>query len=76
MSWKGLSGIIKKSKLKYRFQLNPLNAVFSKTYLNSCISVYNYYQLFISFVFYIEKLKKMDLFLKKKIVSKIAILMV
>ena len=42
MSWKGLSGIIKKSKLKYRFQLQPSNAVFSKTYLNSCISVYNY----------------------------------
>ena len=42
MSWKGLSGIIKKSKLKYRFQLQPLKAVFSKTYLNSCISVYNY----------------------------------
>lgn len=42
MSWKGLSGIIKKSKLKYRFQLQPLNAVFSKTYLNSCISIYNY----------------------------------
>ena len=42
MSWKGLAGIIKKSKLKYRFQLQPSNAVFSKTYLNSCISVYNY----------------------------------
>ena len=28
MSWKGLSGKIKESKLKYRFQLNPLNAVF------------------------------------------------
>ena len=42
MSWKGLAGIIKKSKLKYRFQLNPLNAVFSKTYINSCISIYNY----------------------------------
>ena len=42
MSWKGLSGIIKKSKLKYRFQLQPSNAVFSKTYLNSCITVYNY----------------------------------
>ena len=42
MSWKGLSGIIKKSKLKYRFQLQPSKAVFSKTYLNSCISVYNY----------------------------------
>ena len=42
MSWKGLSGIIKKSKLKYRFQLQPSNAVFSKTYLNSCITIYNY----------------------------------
>ena len=42
MSWKGLSGIIKKSKLKYRFQLQPSKAVFSKTYLNSCIIVYNY----------------------------------
>lgn len=42
MSWKGISGIIKKSKLKYRFPLQPLNAVFSKTYINSCISVYNY----------------------------------
>ena len=42
MSWKGLSGIIKKSKLKYRFQLQPSKAVFSKTYINSCISVYNY----------------------------------
>ena len=42
MSWKGLAGIIKKSKLKYRFPLQPSNAVFSKTYLNSCISVYNY----------------------------------
>ena len=29
-SWKGLSGEIKESKLKYRFQLNPSNAVFSK----------------------------------------------
>lgn len=42
MSWKGLSGIIKKSKLKYRFQLQPSKAVFSKTYINSCITVYNY----------------------------------
>lgn len=40
--WKKLAGIIKKSKLKYRFQLQPSNAVFSKTYLNSCITVYNY----------------------------------
>ena len=29
-SWKGLSGKIKEFKLKYRFQLNPLNAVFRK----------------------------------------------
>ena len=28
MSWKGLAGKIKESKLKYRFQLNPSNAVF------------------------------------------------
>ena len=40
--WKGLAGIIKKSKLKYRFQLQPSKAVFSKTYLNSCITVSNY----------------------------------
>jgi len=42
MSWKGLAGIIKKSKLKYRFQLNPLNAVFSKTYLKNFISDYKF----------------------------------
>lgn len=42
MSWKGLAGIVKKSKLKYRFPLQPSNAVFSKTYINSCITVYNY----------------------------------
>ena len=42
MSWKGLSGIIKKSKLKYRFQLQPLKAVFSKTYLKKYINVYNF----------------------------------
>ena len=42
MSWKGLAGIIKKSKLKYRFQLKPLNVVLSKTYFHSCISKYNY----------------------------------
>ena len=29
-SWKGLSGEIKELKLKYQFQLNPSNAVFSK----------------------------------------------
>ena len=42
MSWKGLSGIIKKSKLKYRFQLQPLKAVFSKTYIKKFINVYNF----------------------------------
>ena len=40
--WKGLAGIIKKSKLKYRFQLQPLNAVFSKTYLKKSIIVYDF----------------------------------
>ena len=42
MSWKGLSGIIKKSKLKYRFQLQPLNAVFSHFDLKSNIYLYNF----------------------------------
>lgn len=42
MSWKGLSGIIKKSKLKYRFQLQPLNAVFSHFDLKSNINLYNF----------------------------------
>ena len=42
MSWKGLSGIIKKSKLKYRFQLQPLNAVFSKNYLKRFIQILNF----------------------------------
>ena len=32
MSWKGLAGKIKESKLKYRFQLNPSNAVFRTKY--------------------------------------------
>ena len=40
MSWKGLAGIIKKSKLKYRFQLQPLNAVFSKNYIKKHIVDY------------------------------------
>ena len=40
--WKGLAGVIKKSKLKYRFQLQPLNAVFSKTYLKKSIIVYDF----------------------------------
>ena len=30
--WKGLAGIIKESELKYRFQLNPSNAVFRVKY--------------------------------------------
>ena len=42
MSWKGLSGIIKKSKLKYRFQLQPLKAVFSKNYLKRFIQILNF----------------------------------
>ena len=42
MSWKGLSGIIKKSKLKYRFQLNPLNAVFSHFDLKSGLFLYHF----------------------------------
>ena len=42
MSWKGLSGIIKKSKLKYRFQLQPSKAVFSKTYIKKFINIYNF----------------------------------
>lgn len=40
MSWKGLAGIIKKSKLKYRFQLQPSNAVFSKNYIKKRIFDY------------------------------------
>ena len=40
MSWKGLAGIIKKSKLKYRFQLQPLKAVFSKNYIKKHIFDY------------------------------------
>ena len=42
MSWKGLSGIIKKSKLKYRFQLQPSNAVFSKNYLKKFIQILDF----------------------------------
>ena len=42
MSWKGLSGIIKKSKLKYRFQLQPSKAVFSKNYLKKFIYILNF----------------------------------
>lgn len=42
MSWKGLSSIIKKSKLKYRFQLQPLKAVFSKNYLKKFIRILNF----------------------------------
>ena len=42
MSWKGLSGIIKKSKLKYRFQLQPSKAVFSKNYLKKFIQILDF----------------------------------
>ena len=42
MSWKGLSGIIKKSKLKYRFQLQPSNAVFSHFDLKSGLNLYHF----------------------------------
>ena len=42
MSWKGLSGIIKKSKLKYRFQLQPSNAVFSHFDIKSGLSLYRF----------------------------------
>lgn len=40
--WKGLAGIIKKSKLKYRFQLQPLNAVFSHFDIKSGLSLYRF----------------------------------
>ena len=42
MSWKGLSGIIKKSKLKYRFQLQPSKAVFSHFDIKSCLKLYSF----------------------------------
>ena len=42
MSWKGLAGKIKESKLKYRFQLNPSNAVFSKFHNKRLTYVYRY----------------------------------
>ena len=42
MSWKGLAGIIKKSKLKYRFQLQPSKAVFSHFNIKSCIKIYDF----------------------------------
>ena len=42
MSWKGLSGIIKKSKLKYRFQLQPSKAVFSHFDLKSGLNLYHF----------------------------------
>ena len=35
MSWKGLAGIIKESKLKYRFPLQPSKAVFSHSDIKS-----------------------------------------
>jgi hypothetical protein len=42
MSWKGLAGKIKESKLKYRFQLNPSNAVFSHFDLKTDICLYQF----------------------------------
>ena len=42
MSWKGLAGKIKESKLKYRFQLNPSNAVFSHFNLKTDIYLYQF----------------------------------
>ena len=46
MSWKGLSGIIKESKLKYRFQLNPSNAVFRKRNRKSYIKFLTFFNKF------------------------------
>ena len=40
--WKGLSGIIKKSKLKYRFQLQPSKAVFSHFDVKSDVRLYQF----------------------------------
>ena len=41
-SWKTLAGEIKKSKLKYRFQLLPLNAVFSKYHTKRHTAMYEF----------------------------------
>ena len=41
-SWKGLSGEIKELKLKYRFQLLPNQAVFSKFHNKRLIYAYKY----------------------------------
>ena len=46
MSWKGLSGIIKESKLKYRFQLNSSNAVFRKTNRKSYVKFLTFFNKF------------------------------
>lgn len=40
--WKKLGGTIKESKLKYRFQLNPSNAVFSHFELKSGLFLYHF----------------------------------
>ena len=42
MCWKGLAGKIKELKLKYRFQLNPLNAVFSKNHVKGHTIMYGF----------------------------------
>ena len=41
-SWKELTREIKKSKLKYRFQLDPLNAVFSVFYIKKLYTLYTF----------------------------------
>jgi len=41
-SWRVLSGKIKELGLRYRFPLCPSNAVFSKTYTKSYLTVYNF----------------------------------
>ena len=38
--WVGLGGKIKELKLKYRFQLDPLKAVFSKNYIKKHLILY------------------------------------
>ena len=41
-TWKELAGRIKESKLKYRFPLNPLNAVFSRNHLKAHTVLYGF----------------------------------
>ena len=46
MSWKGLAGKIKESKLKYRFQLNPSNAVFRTKYNKRYVEFLTFFNSF------------------------------